>query len=245
MRGSRNQIGHTYPSLDPRWAEDVLVILRMREVSGARIGQILAEANEHCASSGESAQDAFGSAASYAESLDFDGQDRARDRVTPAYLARLGAMLVGAVGTSWAGTALIEGTSVRLRAAEVLVVALTLTAAGLAYRRLSWLLTHLVLGALAFGAFVAGLVVLFVWGGPQLALLPAVPVLIGGLVLLIGPAVADTPRALAAPTDVVAAPGADPDAREARTARLIGVCGVWLLPVAIVAMLLVPWAVRG
>lgn len=48
------------PHIEPRWSEDFILELRLRGVAGDHIGAALAEADSHCAESGESAEEAFG-----------------------------------------------------------------------------------------------------------------------------------------------------------------------------------------
>ena len=165
MTGTRRHLTTDYPHLDPAWGEDLLVALRVREVSGARIGQILAEADAHCAQTNESAPEAFGPASQYAARLDFPGQDRAPVPVTRSTIGMLGAQLVGAALTTLGGNALIEGTQVQVRAADLLVAGLVLLATWVAYRRLEQLLRHAVLGALAMGLTCAAFLLVFLWGG--------------------------------------------------------------------------------
>lgn len=241
MTGTRRHLTTDYPHLDPAWGEDLLVALRVREVSGARIGQILAEADAHCAQTNESAPEAFGPASQYAARLDFPGQDRAPVPVTRSTIGMLGAQLVGAALTTLGGNALIEGTQVQVRAADLLVAGLVLLATWVAYRRLEQLLRHAVLGALAMGLTCAAFLLVFLWGGPRLAELPAMPAALAGLVLLCGPAVLATPRAWRGPSDVVVAPTRTATPAEVRAGRLIGVGSLWVLPVAILGMLAASW----
>jgi hypothetical protein len=51
------------------YLDDLILELRMLDVPGARIGQIVAEAENHLAESGEAPEVAFGSARSYAREL--------------------------------------------------------------------------------------------------------------------------------------------------------------------------------
>jgi len=237
MTSLRRQMSQDYPNLDPTWAEEMMICLRVREVSGARIGEILAEADAHCEQAGAPASQVFGPAGDYAASLDFPGQQRSKERVTPSTLAGLAASLVGAGVTTWAGTALIEGQRVQIRVAEVLVTVLVLTLAWVAYRRLDWILRHIGWASAAFGLQLAASLALFLWGGPMLAHVPAGLTFAAGLVLLLGPALAQTPRALtAAPDDVVR-----PEAHRRRSARAIALATAWFLPVIILGMLAAQW----
>lgn len=239
MASVRRQVTAEYPHLDARWAEDLLLALRVREVSGARIGEILAEADAHCAATGERAENAFGAASTYAASLDFAGQDRAPARVTGSSLGLLAAGLLGAAVVTLGGNAVIERTVVHVRAADVLVAAAVLVAAWVIYRRLEWVLTHAALTSVGLGLLCAGFVAVFVWGGPVLADAPALPSLLLGLALLIGPAVLQTPGAWRMPADEVVSPGAPEPGR--RSARAIALVATWLLPVAILGMLAASW----
>lgn len=51
---------------DQKYLDDLLLHLRMRDVPGARIGEILAEVEAHSAASGETLQEAFGDPKAYA-----------------------------------------------------------------------------------------------------------------------------------------------------------------------------------
>lgn len=58
-------------TIDNKWEQQFVMVLRSRDVSGAAIGAALAEVESHCAETGESAQEAFGAPQKYAASLDF------------------------------------------------------------------------------------------------------------------------------------------------------------------------------
>lgn len=57
------------PHVEARWAEDLMLELRLLGLSGDQIGAALSEVESHCADSGERAADAFGDAGEYARSL--------------------------------------------------------------------------------------------------------------------------------------------------------------------------------
>lgn len=57
------------PDVDREWASDFILEQRMLDVPGARIGDALATIESHVADSGESAQEAFGDAKTYAREL--------------------------------------------------------------------------------------------------------------------------------------------------------------------------------
>jgi hypothetical protein len=49
------------------WSDDLLLALRLRDVPGARIGEVLAEVQSHVAETGEDPRQAFGEADEYAD----------------------------------------------------------------------------------------------------------------------------------------------------------------------------------
>jgi hypothetical protein len=51
------------------WLRDFALLLRVRGADGARIGDVLAEVEAHCADSGQTPREAFGEPADYAASL--------------------------------------------------------------------------------------------------------------------------------------------------------------------------------
>jgi hypothetical protein len=59
---------HARPLLDP-WRDTLITELRLREVPGNRIGEVLAEVDAHCADSGQTPTEAFGDPVTYAQSL--------------------------------------------------------------------------------------------------------------------------------------------------------------------------------
>ncbi|WP_448641673.1 hypothetical protein [Geodermatophilus sp. URMC 63] len=54
---------------DRAWCDDLLLALRLREVPGARIGEVLAEVHSHVAETGEAPAEAFGPAEDYADRI--------------------------------------------------------------------------------------------------------------------------------------------------------------------------------
>ena len=52
-----------------RWQRDVSLLLRLRGVDGAQIGDVLAEVEAHCADSGQTPREAFGEPTGYTASL--------------------------------------------------------------------------------------------------------------------------------------------------------------------------------
>ena len=62
-------MGSVLNSTDQSWCDDLLLRLRMRQVPGRRIGEVLAEVQSHVAETGEHPQEAFGTPREYAEEV--------------------------------------------------------------------------------------------------------------------------------------------------------------------------------
>ncbi len=96
-----------YTHLPRRWRDTVAFELRLRGASGATIGDVLAEAQAHCAESGESPEEAFGPAEEYAAAvpLSDDEQPESAPELTraalPALVGLAGMMLAFATADAW------------------------------------------------------------------------------------------------------------------------------------------------
>jgi hypothetical protein len=62
-------MGKVLNSTEQAWCDDLLLRLRMRDVPGPRIGEVLAEVQSHVAETGEHPQQAFGTPKEYAEEV--------------------------------------------------------------------------------------------------------------------------------------------------------------------------------
>jgi hypothetical protein len=92
------------------WQSELVLALRLRDVPGPRIGEVLAEVEAHCADSGQSPAEAFGDPEAYAA------------EVTPGWQpppAR--SWLLQAVATPLGVTALLSGAAASGRSAGVTV----------------------------------------------------------------------------------------------------------------------------
>lgn len=244
MNLSRKSLAQTYPHVDARWMEDFLLALRLREVSGARIGELMAEVESHCAASGAEVQHTFGSPKDYADSLDFPGQARASSRVGPSHLW-LGGVLVlcGAVAV-WSTPVALEGRHLAVHVGHLGSVAITVGLFTAIVRCLEWVVTHLlascVLNSLAFAAMLA----LLVWRGPMLFEAPSMLVLVAAFIVMIGAAAAQTPAHVRKGSDLVVAPGGTASASDLRQERILMLGGWWLVPALSAVILLVEWLIR-
>lgn len=107
------------PHVDPVWAEEFAIELRLLGVGGNRIGDALSEVDSHCADSEESAPRAFGDPAEYARSLqlptDTDASARALLRsALPTVLQVLGMFILMFGFTAWRQSGQFEITSADL-----------------------------------------------------------------------------------------------------------------------------------
>jgi hypothetical protein len=62
-------MGSVLNSTDQAWCDDLLLRLRMRQVPGRRIGEVLAEVQSHVAETGEHPHEAFGAPREYADEV--------------------------------------------------------------------------------------------------------------------------------------------------------------------------------
>ena len=232
-----------FPALPEEWVDDVIFELRLRDVAGARIMEILTEAEQHCVETGESPVEAFGPAETYAASFDFEGQERAAGSSLTLYIACGIAILFGFLTvTRHAGDLVAGGTAtidVGGVAAILMVVAIFGTV-NLWLRAViegSWLI-----GVLGMAGWFAAYIALQVWGGPVIASPPALAVVAVGAVLLLGGALAMTHLTLRDPQDLLTRPGAD--AGRDRAFDRSQLIAIWILPVLAAAAVAFAWFVR-
>ena len=117
------------PHVDAAWADAFVIELRLRDVPGDVIGDVLTEVDSHVVDSGTSADDAFGDpvqyAAQVAESAARPTPDSARETVP---LALGGGALVVAVdgAVAWAGGGTVDVTGGTVALVTSVVVAVLL-----------------------------------------------------------------------------------------------------------------------
>ncbi|WP_298455662.1 hypothetical protein [uncultured Cellulomonas sp.] len=113
------------PGVDPGWADDFILELRMLDVPGRAIGDALVEVGSHCADSGEGVREAFGDPVAYARTLALPPVPVTREDlgpVLPWVLPGTGLLLVsGSASTVRTGEPL-ELTSGLVAAAVLLLV---------------------------------------------------------------------------------------------------------------------------
>lgn len=96
-----------YSHLPRTWREELSLTLRLRGASGARIGDVLAVAEAHCAQSGQGAQQAFGAAEQYAAAIPLsehehpDGFAELAKAALPSMVGLAGMMLTFTATNAW------------------------------------------------------------------------------------------------------------------------------------------------
>ena len=223
----------TVPTVPPGWRDQLVLALRLRDVPGARIGEILAEVEEFCADSGVDAETAFGAPAAYAESLT-TSEGRARPSLRED-LRTTGRALVGFVGLVVIMACVVDdGPDLAITVGWLLGLAVVLAGSVLTVRVLGRVATTSWRGMAGVAAVIAVTLAVVVALGVLLTTtvvtVPDVVAVTLGAVLLVGDAVAGTVRARRRPTaDVVSAPGADPEWVRRRNVRA-DILAAWLLP---------------
>ena len=119
--------GKLAPSIDAAWREAFVLELRLQGASGSTIADALVEVENHCADSGQSAQEAFGPAAEYATALDLPDESR----WTAPQLVRTWVGLLLIVGgfslAAWGGVALAQGEAADVTVGALVSGVVTLT----------------------------------------------------------------------------------------------------------------------
>ncbi|MCB7136965.1 hypothetical protein [Cellulosimicrobium marinum] len=236
------------PHVDPRWAEAMLLELRIEGVAGHHIGEALSEVESHCAESGATADEAFGDPVAYARSLGLPrSPGQGSSAVVRAVLPTL-VQLAGMFLTLWSVPELAPGGAVEVTVGQVLAAA----ALGGAVLLLAWrsepvlrvLVRRPVVGTLAFGAASAALVVPFVLLRGALVALPAAATCAAGVALLAAGVAVEVSRTRRPDdADPVVAPLQDSasTARRRRADLRVRLLGVLLVPAWTVVVALLLW----
>ncbi|MBT0993473.1 hypothetical protein KIN34_04130 [Cellulomonas sp. DKR-3] len=220
------------PHVDPLWAEQVLLELRLQGVGGSRIAGVLAEVESHVVESGESAASAFGEPVEYARSLALEPDPTQETKPGAVDVALAFGQVAGAVLLVGGGYALGARQPAPLTWGVLVTVLLATVVTGLVLRFGDQVL-RVVVGSTWQFVLGAGAVVLVV---PLPAVLirttlievGGAPMLAAGAALLLGAAVVELVRS--APDDPITSPfdvPADPSARA--THRWSGIAGFVLL----------------
>ncbi|GEK23178.1 hypothetical protein [Cellulomonas xylanilytica] len=218
------------------WRDELVLALRLRDASGARIGDALAEVEEFCADSGQDAVTAFGDPREYAASLTSAADTeppRLRDDVRAA-----GRVVVGFVGLVIVLAAVGSGPDLVVTAGWLIGVPLMLGGAVVTIAALGQGRT--IRSVLVVALVLAAVVALGLLLDAPLATVPDWLALTVGGTLLVGDAVVGTVRARRRPSaDLVTAPGEDPAETRRRNVRSDVLLAWMLVGFALVGVLVI------
>jgi hypothetical protein len=221
---------------DQKWIDTLILELRLRDVSGVAIGDTVASVREYIADSGEAAQEAFGTPAAYAASLDLSAS--VVDTSLKGTIARSALGVVAFLVFTQAISPWAAGESLGLGAAQLALLAVpVILVLGLplflgALPRRPWLLV--VLFAVAVGAGILAAI-----SSPRdpaaawLSLDPKV-VMIAAAAVMVVMSVMGTMDAMNVENDTIRKPFETPGtARRNRiSSRIAGILAAWILPVS-------------
>jgi hypothetical protein len=100
--------------VDEAWADSLLLELRLLGVAGDRIGEAVSEVESHCGQSGQSAQEAFGDPAEYAQSLLLPAADHNSTQAIARSLTTILVQVLGMWLLSWSFEDWIGGEQLEL-----------------------------------------------------------------------------------------------------------------------------------
>ncbi|MER7076974.1 hypothetical protein SAMN02982929_05988 [Saccharopolyspora kobensis] len=157
-------------TLDEKYRDELLVALRMHEISGERVGEVLAEVEAHVRETGEDPVEAFGKPRQYAAQVaeQLDGSTGKRSTMEVAISALATAALV-MFGSEFLLEALFEPSGVvtyTMKDTVALVSLLVLVVLGvmLAFKAYTAKRGNTVYGGAAVAAFALGILVQFASG---------------------------------------------------------------------------------
>lgn len=236
------------PNLEPEWTSKFLLELRLQGVSGQDIGVTLAEANSHCAESGESAAEAFGDPEEYARSLQLtpsptQSSEAVRTAVLPTVVQLAGMLAVQATAAPLAkGEPLFEVTWGLIGPLIAIIIAVLLLARvapallrGIVKAK-AWKSIAVLTGCVLVAAVAGALPVILL--NNVAAQVPVWLVLVGGVVVLGGGAVWDYQSAYLKDMDLISQPDSG-ESYGSATAKKVRWASTMLIP----AFTLVMWIV--
>lgn len=230
------------PHVEAPWREAFVLELRLLDVPGTRIGDVLSEVDAHCADSGESALDAFGDPVAYARALDLPAAPAASREVRATVLGAL-AQVAGLFTVPSAVGALAAGTRQTVTAGEALTAVLVLTGIS-AFALMTGRIMRVAIERPGPSAAVMGMAVTLtvlpaaMWRSDLLTV-PAPAGLAVGLTLLVVGVVVEV-RALGVP-DLIRMPTASTPAGDGADARRSFPWVSLLVPAATVVLAAVRW----
>lgn len=222
-------------SKDQKWIDTLILELRLRDVSGAGIGDTIASVKEFLADSGEEAQVAFGTPAEYAKSLDLSSI--AEPVSLRGTILRSGIGVLAFLAFAQAIVPWLEGEKFGLGALQLILLAVPALAVLCLPLLLEKLLRNFWLLALLFGVCITSGIFAAITaprdhGNAWLLIDPAV-VLIVSSVLMVAVSIAGTSDAMNIKNDTIREPfETSATFREnEKTSRIIGVLVAWMFPI--------------
>ena len=162
------------------WQQELVLALRLRDVDGRRIGEVLAEVEAHCADSGQSPAEAFGDPEAYAAEVTPAG----RRLPVRSWLPQAVATPLGVVALLEGTAALVDGGDAALTAGGLLSLLATVVMVAAVVLRFDDVVRRPWRSWLAISVAFAGVIVLPVLLPAVVVTLPARPLLVAGLLLL-------------------------------------------------------------
>ncbi|WP_411731612.1 hypothetical protein [Paeniglutamicibacter sp.] len=220
---------------DQKWLDALILELRLRDVSGSGIGDTVASVKEYLADSGEGAQEAFGTPAGYAASLDLSAsvvETSLKGTIARSVLGVVAFVVFTQAISPWAAGELLGLGAAQLAwlaVPAILVVGLPMFLGALMRR--FWLFMVLFAAAVAAGILAA-------FSAPRdpasswLSLDPAV-VLVAAAAVMIALSVMGTIDAMNVENDTIREPLETPGtaSKNRTTSRIAGILAAWIFPV--------------
>lgn len=236
----------TVSAQDRQWIDDMVVELRLRDVSGPAIGDAVASVESHLSESHESARDAFGDPRSYARSLVFTDEQRATMTLRD-WASALLPSLVGLLGLGLSTSAVRAyrlDTDTAITLGPILSLLFIALFVALSVRFLGALLRRPLAGFVWFCAGFAGAASLAIVVRTPAFAAPRALVAALSVLLLVGGAIAETmlhSRLVDPITDPRDGSDRYSAPRASRAGRALGRSAGWIIVAAAILLGIVTW----
>lgn len=217
---------------DKQWLDEMIIELRLREISGTAIGDAVAAVETHCAESGERPAEAFGDPREYARALHFT-PSQLSDTSAQGWAKVLAPIAAGLVAVNLVPgivRAIFDGSTVAISWGDLAALAVLALVVGLSIRYLHALLHNKVAGILFFGGAVAAMAMLPILIQTVAFTLPVVVAIALTLACLVASVLGMHWQRHALDDPIV-----DPRTRQ-RTSPLLGILTIWLFPIVAVGV---------
>lgn len=229
---AKHSFERTYaPHVDPAWTEAFILEARLRDLSGAQIGDALAEVDAHVVDAGEPAHEAFGNPKTYAAELATSASPVVEQHFGRT-LIPVGLQVVGMMLALTAAAHLGDGAPFELDGgflASLVFILLVIAAVGVwSSAVLRVLLERLWVGALFMLVALAVIVAAAFLPGVAATMHVGWPLAIAAILLVAGTLLQLGPWRRAVEADEIVAP----DGTRARATRAAGLGSALMIPVA-------------